>query len=85
MMEGISHEACALAGTLQLSKLIAFWDDNGISLDVTSKTGLATTRQRAYRLRWNVIANVDGHDTAAVEAALLMHKIKPNKPTANPH
>ncbi len=72
MMEGISHEACALAGTLRLSKLIAFYDDNGISIDGHVEgwfTDDTPARFAAYG--WHVISNVDGHDPAAVEAALV--------------
>ena len=72
MMEGISHEACALAGTLKLSKLIAFWDDNGISIDGHVEDWFSDdTPARFAAYGWNVIANVDGHDTAAIEAALF--------------
>jgi transketolase len=72
MMEGISHEACALAGTLRLSKLIAFYDDNGISIDGHVEgwfTDDTPARFTAYG--WHVIPNVDGHNPAAVEAALV--------------
>jgi transketolase len=71
MMEGISHEACALAGTLRLSKLIAFYDDNGISIDGHVEgwfTDDTPARFAAYG--WNVIANVDGHNPAALDAAI---------------
>jgi len=81
MMEGISHEACALAGTWKLNKLIAFWDDNGISIDGHTEGGSPTT-PRAFRgLRWNVIANVDGHDYVALEAAVQKAKQSSDKPT----
>jgi transketolase len=63
LMEGISHEACSLAGTLRLSKLVVFWDDNGISIDGHVEgwfTDDTPARFRAYG--WNVIAGVDGHD-----------------------
>jgi transketolase len=71
MMEGISHEACSLAGTLRLSKLIAFYDDNGISIDGHVEgwfTDDTPARFAAYG--WNVIANVDGHNPAALDAAV---------------
>jgi transketolase len=71
MMEGISHEACALAGTLRLSKLIAFYDDNGISIDGHVEgwfTDDTPARFAAYG--WHVIPNVDGHNPAALDAAL---------------
>ncbi|WP_029921368.1 transketolase [Nevskia soli] len=72
LMEGISHEVCSLAGTLRLSKLIAFYDDNGISIDgpVAGWFGDDTpARFRAYG--WNVICGVDGHDAGAVDRALI--------------
>jgi len=72
LMEGISHEACSLAGTLRLSKLIAFYDDNGISIDGHVEgwfTDDTPARFAAYG--WHVVPNVDGHDPAAVEAALV--------------
>ncbi|MDH4134718.1 MAG: transketolase, partial [Gammaproteobacteria bacterium] len=71
MMEGISHEVCSLAGTLRLSKLIAFYDDNGISIDGHVEgwfTDDTPARFAAYG--WNVIANVDGHNPAALDAAI---------------
>ena len=69
--EGISHEACSLAGTLGLGKLICFYDDNGISIDGHVEgwfTDDTPARFRAYG--WHVVAGVDGHDPAAIEAAL---------------
>jgi len=72
LMEGISHEACSLAGTLRLSKLIAFYDDNGISIDGHVEGWFTDdTPKRFEAYGWNVIPAVDGHDTAAVETALL--------------
>ncbi|WP_374413939.1 transketolase [Hydrogenophaga sp.] len=72
MMEGISHEACALAGTLRLSKLVAFYDDNGISIDGHVEGWFTDdTPKRFEAYGWHVIPNVDGHDPAAIEAALL--------------
>ena len=74
LMEGISHEACSLAGTWGLSKLIAFWDNNGISID--SEKGSMTrwftddTPKRFEAYGWNVIRGVDGHDPAAIDAAI---------------
>ena len=82
LMEGISHEACSLAGTLGLGNLIAFWDDNGISIDghvdgwFTDNTPM---RFEAYG--WHVIADVDGHDYAALTKAILMAKAMTDKPT----
>lgn len=71
LMEGISHEACSLAGTLRLSKLVALYDDNGISIDGHVEgwfTDDTPARFSAYG--WHVIRDVDGHDPAAVDAAL---------------
>ena len=71
LMEGVSHEACSLAGTLRLSKLIVLYDDNGISIDGHVEgwfTDDTPARFAAYG--WNVIPGVDGHDTAAVDAAI---------------
>jgi len=78
MMEGISHEACALAGTLGLSKLIAVYDDNGISID-SEKGGIRQwytddVRRRFEAYGWQVIAGVDGHDIEAVDRALKKAK-----------
>jgi transketolase len=72
LMEGISHEACSLAGTLSLGKLVCFYDDNGISIDGAVAGWFSDdtpARFRAYG--WHVVAGVDGHDTAAIEAALM--------------
>ncbi|PZP77262.1 MAG: transketolase, partial [Ectopseudomonas oleovorans] len=75
MMEGISHEVCSLAGTLGLGKLIAFYDDNGISIDGEVEGWFTDdTPKRFEAYGWNVIPAVDGHDPAAVEAALLAAK-----------
>lgn len=82
LMEGISHEACSLAGTLGLGKLVAFWDDNGISIDGHVEgwfTDNTPARFEAYG--WHVIRNVDGHDAAAVEAAIVQAKAETAKPT----
>jgi transketolase len=82
MMEGISHEACALAGTWKLNKLVAFWDDNGISIDGhTDGWFTDDTPKRFEAYGWNVIANVDGHDAVAVEAAVQKAKQSTDKPT----
>ncbi len=75
LMEGISHEAASLAGTWKLAKLIAIYDDNGISIDGEVKhwfTDDTAARFRAYR--WNVIGPIDGHDVSAVDAALAQAK-----------
>ncbi|HSG23957.1 MAG TPA: transketolase [Azonexus sp.] len=82
LMEGISHEACSLAGTLGLGKLIAFWDDNGISIDGHVEgwfTDNTPGRFEAYG--WHVVANVDGHDSDAIERALLAAKAVTDKPS----
>ena len=72
LMEGISHEACALAGAWKLNKLIALYDDNGIShRRRASSPGSSTTRAKRFEAYgWNVIGPVDGHDVDAVDAAL---------------
>ncbi|MGM9426184.1 transketolase [Hydrogenophaga sp. MI9] len=75
MMEGISHEACALAGTLRLSKLVAFYDDNGISIDGHVEGWFTDdTPKRFEAYGWHVIPKVDGHDPVAIEAALAAAK-----------
>lgn len=82
MMEGISHEACSLAGTLNLGKLIAFWDDNGISIDGHVEgwfTDDTPARFEAYG--WHVIRAVDGHDADAIKAAIEAAKAETTKPT----
>ncbi len=82
LMEGISHEACSLAGTLGLGNLIAFWDDNGISIDghvdgwFTDNTPM---RFEAYG--WHVIADIDGHDAIAISQAVQLAKAMTDKPT----
>jgi len=82
LMEGISHEACSLAGTLGLGKLIAFWDDNGISID-GHVDGWFTddTPKRFEAYGWHVIADVDGHDPEAIAAAIATAKAMTDKPT----
>ncbi len=82
LMEGISHEACALAGTWGLGKLIAFWDDNGISIDGHVEGWFTDdTPKRFESYGWHVIANVDGHDSVAVDAAVEQAKAVTDKPT----
>ncbi|WP_034619449.1 transketolase [Chitinibacter tainanensis] len=82
LMEGISHEACALAGTWGLGKLIAFWDDNGISIDGHVEGWFTDdTPKRFESYGWHVIAGVDGHDVDALNAAILAAKAESNKPT----
>lgn len=82
LMEGISHEACSLAGTLGLGKLIAFWDDNGISID-GHVDGWFTddTPKRFEAYGWHVIADVDGHDPEALQKAIDTAKAMTDKPT----
>ena len=71
LMEGISHEACSLAGTLGLGKLVAFYDDNGISIDGHVEHWFADdSAQRFAGYGWQVIGPVDGHDGEAVDAAI---------------
>jgi transketolase len=82
LMEGISHEVCSLAGTLALGKLIAFWDDNGISIDGHVEgwfTDDTPARFRAYG--WQVIDAVDGHDAQAIDAAIREAKTDLQRPT----
>jgi len=82
MMEGISHEACALAGTWGLGKLIAFWDDNGISIDGHIEGWYTDdTAKRFEAYGWHVIAGVDGHDPVAVDAAVQLAKKNTDQPT----
>jgi len=82
LMEGISHEACALAGTWGLGKLTAFWDDNGISIDGHVEgwfTEDIPKRFEAYG--WHVVANVNGHDPEALHAAIEAAKAVTDKPS----
>jgi len=82
MMEGISHEACSLAGTLKLGKLIAFYDDNGISIDGEVEGWFTDdTVKRFESYQWHVIADVDGHDSAAIKAAIQEAQAETEKPT----
>ena len=82
LMEGISHEACSLAGTLGLGKLIAFWDDNGISIDGEVEGWFSDdTPKRFESYGWHVIAGVDGHDSDAISAAIEAAQAESNKPT----
>jgi len=85
LMEGISHEACSLAGTLRLSKLIAFYDDNGISIDGHVEGWFTDdTPQRFEAYGWYVIPKVDGHDPQAVELALIAAKEQARRPDGKP-
>lgn len=82
MMEGISHEACSLAGTLGLGKLVAFWDDNGISIDGHVEGWFTdNTPKRFESYGWHVIADVDGHDPAALIAAIDAARSEDSRPT----
>src|SRR5690554_443275 len=82
LMEGISHEVCSLAGTLGLGKLIAFYDDNGISIDGNVQGWFTDdTVQRFESYGWHVIANVDGHDAEAVKQAIEAARAETARPT----
>ncbi len=82
LMEGVSHEACSLAGVFGLSKLVCFYDDNGISIDGHVKGWFrddTAARFRAYG--WNVVGPIDGHDTLAIEAAIEAALTETQRPT----
>ncbi|MBU70916.1 transketolase [Spongiibacter sp.] len=82
MMEGISHEVCSLAGTLGLGKLIAFYDDNGISIDGEVEGWFSDdTPKRFEAYGWQVIPAVDGHDSDAITAAIEAARAETGKPT----
>jgi transketolase len=82
LMEGISHEACSLAGTLGLGKLIAFYDDNGISIDgPVSGWFTDDTPRRFASYGWHVVPNVDGHDSDAIDNAIRAAKSVVDKPS----
>ncbi|MEZ9784065.1 transketolase [Vibrio breoganii] len=82
LMEGISHEACSLAGTLGLGKLVAFWDDNGISIDGEVEGWFSDdTPKRFEAYGWQVIADVDGHDPIAINTAIEQAKADSSRPT----
>ncbi|HET9577273.1 MAG TPA: transketolase [Usitatibacter sp.] len=82
LMEGISHEACSLAGVLGLGKLIAIYDDNGISIDGEVKGWFRDdTPMRFKAYGWNVIAGVDGHDPRAIAAAIEQARAQKSRPT----
>jgi transketolase len=82
MMEGISHESCSLAGTLKLGKLMAFWDDNGISID-GHVTGWFTddTPKRFEAYQWHVVRGVDGHDPDSIRKAIEAARAVTDKPS----
>jgi transketolase len=82
MMEGISHEVASLAGTLKLGKLVALYDDNGISIDGEVHGWFTDdTAKRFEAYGWEVLRDVDGHNAEAVKAALVSAAIDPDKPT----
>ena len=82
LMEGISHEACSLAGTLGLGKLVAFWDDNGISIDGHVEGWFSDdTPKRFEAYGWHVVRDVDGHNADAIAAAVREAKSVNDKPT----
>src|SRR5882757_4955449 len=82
LMEGVSHEACSLAGTLGLGKLIVFYDDNGISIDGHVKGWFTDdTPKRFEAYGWHVVPNVDGHDSEAVDRAIVACKAVHERPS----
>jgi len=82
MMEGISHEACAFAGTQKLGKLIAFYDDNGISIDGETKGWFTDdTPKRFAAYGWHVVPNVDGHDSDAIIRAVDAARAEQERPS----
>ena len=82
LMEGISHEVCSLAGTLGLGKLIVFYDDNGISIDGETPAWFSDdTAKRFAAYQWQVIPEVDGHNSEAISQAITAAHAEPNKPT----
>ncbi|MEY2993835.1 MAG: transketolase, partial [Pseudomonadota bacterium] len=85
LMEGVSHEVCSLAGTLRLSKLIAIYDDNGISIDGDVQGWFTDdTPQRFEAYGWHVIRQVDGHDPAAIRAAIEQAQAQARLPEGKP-
>ena len=82
MMEGISHEACSLAGTLKLGKLVTFYDDNGISIDGCVDGWFTDdTPGRFESYGWHVVADVDGHDVNAIKAAIKEARAETERPS----
>jgi len=82
LMEGVSHEACSLAGTLKLGKLICFYDDNGISIDGEVHGWFTDdTPKRFEAYGWHVVRDVDGHDPAAIERAIAAARAELDRPT----
>src|SRR5687767_1691224 len=82
LMEGISHEACSFAGTQKLGKLIAFYDDNGISIDGETRGWFTDdTPKRFEAYGWNVVPNVDGHDADAIRRAIDAARAEDSRPS----
>ncbi|MGA2655013.1 MAG: transketolase [Gammaproteobacteria bacterium] len=82
LMEGVSHEACSFAGAQRLGKLIAFWDDNGISIDgKVNDWCIDNVPERFRAYQWHVIADVDGHDPDAIRKAIKAAQLETEKPT----
>ena len=82
LMEGISHEACSLAGTLGLGKLIVFYDDNGISIDGKVDAWFSDdTAMRFKAYNWHVVENVDGHDSKSIENAIISARNNTSQPS----
>src|SRR5881398_2563868 len=82
LMEGISHEVCSLAGTLGLNKLVCFYDNNGISIDgEVDRWFTDDTPKRFEAYGWHVVREIDGHDSSAVERALVQARDNPERPT----
>jgi len=82
LMEGVSHEACSLAGTLKLGKLTCFYDDNGISIDGEVHGWFTDDTPRRFEAYgWHVVRDVDGHDPAAVERAITAAKAETSRPS----
>lgn len=82
LMEGVSHEACSLAGTMGLGKLIAFWDDNGISIDGNVQGWFTDdTPARFLAYGWQVIRDVDGHDPDEIRQAVETARAETSRPT----
>ncbi len=85
LMEGISHEVCSLAGTLRLSKLVAFYDDNGISIDGHVEAWFTDdTPKRFEAYGWHVIPAVDGHNPASIDAAVCAAQAQAGRPDGKP-
>ena len=82
MMEGISHEVCSLAGTLKLGKLVAFYDDNGISIDGHVEGWFTDdTAKRFEAYNWHVVRDIDGHDAEAIKGAVEQARAVTDKPS----